>query len=620
MIRLERISITGYRGISEKIDIPISNFHVIVGQNDAGKSTILKALDLFLNNKQYIPEYLNNKTEKFTQIELLFSPNGTSITIDEDSNTTFEDENLLNEEGLIHIIKRWDGTKTGKISPEYYIVRKSYKELDYFSLTEAKLIKMCRDNGLDAQRGLLTNPLTGAEHNNVEKRQRLKEIYIDENYDFEFIKEKLPTSGQNRLKKTEVALKNCLPKFEYFLADSPLSESDTTIQKYFKEMAFNVIKNEVDTDKLEEIVKVRLQTVLNSITEKINSVVSEEEQVNAKIDFDWSKLITTSFESDTQIGSIPLSERGDGFRRITMMSYFEHLSEERNSDHQNIIFGFEEPETFLHPTAQENLFQKLADISCSGYQVFLTTHSPVLVSKSQKTDLHHVSKENGMYRYNNNVENYSEIADDLGITVDNQFISLFDNSKCLLLLEGIDDCNAFKHISNTYYDNGLISKKFEDMGIVLVPVGGCGSIKHWVSLDLLRTLNKPFYIFLDSDKTNESESSKNAENLTEYGFTEGTEFSVSRKREIENYMLPTALERIIPSCSITFTDWCDVKNISKQMAQDDSKMRILGGTKIASKHFESLTFTDLKATFDPTGEDDEFIELYDKLVSLSGGN
>jgi len=613
MIKLEKISITGYKGISERVDIPAKEFNVIVGKNDAGKSTILKALDLFLNNKQYISENLNNQTSQFTQIELFFSPNNTLITIDENSTTTFEQEDIINEDGLIHIIKRWDGTKTGKISPEYFIVRKSFNDLDYFSLTEAKLIKLCQDNGLDAESGLMTNPLTGEEHNNVEKRQRLKEIYIEREFEFEFIQEKLPTSRQTRLKKTELALKTCLPRFEYFLADSPLSESDSTIQKYFKDMAFNVIKDEVDTDELENMVKVKLQTVLNSITGKINSVVPENEQVNAKINFDWSKLITTSFESDGQQGSVPLSARGDGFRRITMMSYFEHLAEERNTDHQNIIFGFEEPETFLHPSAQENLFQKLADISSAGYQVFITTHSPVLVSKSQKEDLHHVAKVDGVYKYNHSVENYNEIAEDLGITVDNQFVSLFDNSKCLLLLEGIDDCNAFIHISNIYFDNGAIPNKLEDIGIALVPVGGCGSIKHWVSLDLLRTLNKKFYIFLDSDKTNENESSKNTEKLIEYGFIEGSEFSVSRKREIENYMLPSALERIIPDCSISFTDWCDVKKVAK----DNPKMRVLGASKIASKHFTSLTYADLKATFDPTGEDDEFLELYEKLVGLT---
>lgn len=53
-----------------------------------------------------------------------------------------------------------------------------------------------------------------------------------------------------------------------------------------------------------------------------------------------------TFKSTNEEGSIPLSSRGDGFRRITMMSYFEYLAEQDASEQQNIIFGFEEPETF----------------------------------------------------------------------------------------------------------------------------------------------------------------------------------------------------------------------------------------------------------------------------------
>lgn len=612
MIKLEKIAITGYKGIFRQVIIPAKKFNVIVGKNDAGKSTILKALDLFLNNKQYVAENLNNQSAQFSEIELFFSPNNTPIIIDENTPTTFEEEGLVNDEGLLHIVKRWDGTKSGKISPEYFVTRVSFNELDFFSLTETKLIKLCKDNGLDAEPGLMTNPATGEEHNNAEKRRRLKEIFIQRGFEFEFISEKLPTSGQNRLKKTEQAIKGCLPQFEYFLADSPLSESDSAIQKYFKDMAYRVIQEQVDTVDLEKVVRNQLQTVLTAITTKINSVVPENEQVKARIDFDWSKLISTSFESDAANGAVPLSARGDGFRRITMMSYFEHLAEERSDDHQNIIFAFEEPETFLHPSAQENLFEKLSDISNAGYQVFITTHSPVLVSQSQKSDLHHVLKENGQFQCNPNVDNYSEIAADLGVTVDNQFVSLFDNAKCLLLLEGVDDCNAFTHISNIYYENGKITNKFEDIGVVPIPVGGCGSIKHWVSLDLLQTLNKPFYIYLDSDKENEGSASANAQQLRNYGFVEGENFSVSRKREIENYIPSSALERLVPGCGITFTDWCDVKNLVKT----NPMVVALGGKKIVNKHFSSLSYEDLVSTFNPSGNDDEFIEIYNKVVTL----
>ncbi len=612
MIRLEKVAITGYKGIAVRTVIPAKNFNVIVGKNDSGKSTILKAIDLFINNKQYLPEDLNNRTPQFTEIELFFSTNNTQIVIDENVTTTFESEGLVNSDGLLHITKKWDGTKSGKITPECFITRKSFGSLDFFSLTEARLIRLCRDNGLEAEAGLMTNPDTGVEYNNAEKRQRLKEIYLERNFEFEFVSEKLPSSGQSRLKKTEQEIKKCLPQYEYFLADSPLSESDNSIQKYFKEMAFKVINDQVDTDTLEDTVREQLQTVLTAITEKINSVVADDEQVRARVDFDWSKLISTSFESDGNQGAVPLSARGDGFRRITMMSYFEYLAEERSDAHQNIIFAFEEPETFLHPSAQENLFEKLIDISGAGYQVFLTTHSPVLVSQTRRTDLHHVFKNDGNYCYNSEVNNHEEIANDLGVTVDNQFISMFDNARCLLLLEGVDDCKAFEHLASTYKANGAIESTLEELGVVSIPIGGCDSIKHWVSLDLLRTLNKPFFIYLDSDKEREGDGSPNTAKLIRQGFVEDQNFLVSRKRELENYIAPSAIERLVPGSDIDFTDWCDVKHISKTHVRQVS----LGGKKIANKHFSSLTYEELQLSFNPTENDDEFIKVYEKVFNL----
>lgn len=611
MIKLEKIAISGFKGISERIEIPAKQFNVLVGKNDAGKSTILKALDIFINGKQYQPEYLNNQTERYTEIELFFSPNNTQIIIDENTHTTFEFEGLVDQSGYLHLIKKWDGTKEGKITPEFYIKRLSFEENDFFNFTEARLIELCHNNGLDAVPGLMTNHITGEVHNNAEKRSRLRERLIENGAQYSYILEKLPSTGTSRLKRTELAIKSCLPRFEYFIADAPLSESDTSIQRYFKDIAFNVIQNQVNTNTLEDTVRQQLQVVLDAITTKINAVVPESEHVHANVNFDWSKLISTTFDSNNENGSIPLSARGDGFRRITMMAYFEYLAEQSPTDSQNIIFGFEEPETFLHPSAQENLFTKLQAMSESGYQIFLTTHSSVIVSKTQKNDLHHIFKEEGRYICNSSIADHNAIAQDLGINPDNQFLSLFDHSRCFLLVEGIDDCIAISHIANQYKQNQLIPENLDDMRIVTMPVGGCGSIKHWVSLDLLRTLNKPFYIFLDSDKTSEDSVSPNAEKLIEYGFTQGVEFDVTRKREIENYISTDAIERLVPGANITVTNWCDVKSMSKS----NPLAGALGGKNITSKHFTSLTFEELRSTF-LDNDDDEFLALHNRLSTL----
>ena len=49
-MELVKIGIENFRGINKKKYIKTDLLNVIVGRNDAGKSTILKALDLFLND------------------------------------------------------------------------------------------------------------------------------------------------------------------------------------------------------------------------------------------------------------------------------------------------------------------------------------------------------------------------------------------------------------------------------------------------------------------------------------------------------------------------------------------------------------------------------------------
>lgn len=69
-----------------------------------------------------------------------------------------------------------------------------------------------------------------------------------------------------------------------------------------------------------------------------------------------------------------------------------------------------------------------------------------------------------------------------------------------IFVEGPDDVNAMKHIALSYKNEGKIEKTFEELGVVLVCIGGCDSIKHWTTLNIIRQLNKPYFILLDSDK------------------------------------------------------------------------------------------------------------------------
>ena len=69
----------------------------------------------------------------------------------------------------------------------------------------------------------------------------------------------------------------------------------------------------------------------------------------------------------------------------------EMLAEEKNND-KSVIFGFEEPETFLHPETQTLLYNKLIAMTENGYQVMITTHAPNIVAETNIGDIIFVQK------------------------------------------------------------------------------------------------------------------------------------------------------------------------------------------------------------------------------------
>lgn len=608
-MRLAKAIITNFRGIRDTTSVNIDQFTCIVGQNDAGKSTILKAINAAINDLPLLSTDLNVDTQNTEVcIELLFEVNNKSVQLFEESiNTTLEEENITNEQNLLHIKKTWNITSTSPTKPKTAVRRLRYtEENDFLLLNEASLIKLCKKHGIDTTKG------NGATFNNVEKRAKLRTLFNEQKIEYSYVFEDIPSTGTGKPKQLWDSIKDILPSFEYFKADSSLSDSDASIQKHFKEMALSYIKSNVNYQEIETIIIEKLNAVLEKVTSKINDVVDSTEQVLPKVEFDWNKLISTTFVSKTTDKDIPLSSRGDGFRRITMMSYFEYLAEEENTDAKPMIFAFEEPETFLHPSAQENLFKKLMSLADNKYQVLISTHSPIIVGNTPISNISLVTKSKGSYELFQSDLDYKKIASDLGIKPDNQLFDLYNTAKALLLVEGIDDAKALKHNANLYKQNALIDSTFDELGIIIIPIGGCSAIKHWVSLDLLKSLQKPFFIFLDSDKNSENEQSPNEKKLLNLGFAKNKDFHITKKRLLECYIPHTALKRIEPRFTLTYGDFDHVKNLIKNY-HDDSVKGKLGGGNVVEKHYENLNFDDLRQTwFD--GMTDEFVYLYQAII------
>lgn len=122
LIALKLENFRGYQG-ENLINID-SNLTGIIGKNDAGKSTILEALDIFFENSslEKTDKCVHCTEEDNISITCIFDDIPTSLTLDATSVTTLQNEYLLNSEGHLEIKKTFRVNQ--KISTDLSLIAK----------------------------------------------------------------------------------------------------------------------------------------------------------------------------------------------------------------------------------------------------------------------------------------------------------------------------------------------------------------------------------------------------------------------------------------------------------------------------------------------------------------
>ena len=196
-----------------------------------------------------------------------------------------------------------------------------------------------------------------------------------------------------------------------------------------------------------------------------------------------SILGNASFEVDDGVKG-ETATKGDGLRRAVTFAIFRSLAqlsmenrEVSTAPSNRFLFLFEEPELYLHPIAQTDLFLALGQISQHN-QVVLTTHSPYFfrpdntdrfikmvkfdadpkpVAKVIQVDLSHWE-----YRDLFQIVSFE--------TSNNAFFA-----KRVLLVEGDSDLLVLPHMAGTLDENWDFAKQH----IALVKTSGKGSISRF---------------------------------------------------------------------------------------------------------------------------------------------
>jgi predicted ATP-dependent endonuclease of OLD family len=98
------------------------------------------------------------------------------------------------------------------------------------------------------------------------------------------------------------------------------------------------------------------------------------------------------------------SEKGDGMQRALMLAIIQAYADFRRQNEdigKSFLFFIDEAELHLHPTAQRNLKNVLLELSITMDQVFINTHSSVLVAdehdQQQIFKVEKINKETGIF-------------------------------------------------------------------------------------------------------------------------------------------------------------------------------------------------------------------------------
>lgn len=448
-MKIKNIRIKNFRGYMQETIIDFNDLTVFVGRNDAGKSTILEALDLFFNDGKGVIKYdkadlniASDEREFIIAVCLCELPE--TVVVDACYQTSLADEYLLNENNELEIVKKFNGSKCSA----------TYIRALHPTNPKCADLHLKKKNDLKAiiqTQGIACDNLTV----NSIMRRAIWQHYQD---DLQFENVNLDVTAGEDTKKIWAKLSAFLPQYSLFQSDRQNSDGDKEVQDPLKVAVaqfFQDVELQQTLAEVAEKVEAKLKEVSDRTLQKLremdpNVADSLKPVIPSASSLKWADVFKSV--SITADEDIPINKRGSGVKRLILLNFFRAEAERRqqSGDSTGMIYAIEEPETSQHFANQKILADALIELSkAQNTQVVLTTHSGVFVKKLDYRDLRLIAEndfgakyvtpiQNGLLPYTSmNEVNYTafgevteEYHDELYGFIDKQgWLSDFENGK-----------------------------------------------------------------------------------------------------------------------------------------------------------------------------------------------
>lgn len=501
---------------------------VLIGINDCGKSTILKSLDIFFDEKKSLnflredqqksdlsnsplAEEVFNKILNDNTYPSFHKYSGNIIGVlcefeleeADKTDAEFQESSknthlkwAIGDSNKIVILRIFHDSSDGSQNLNgYYLLTNDYKKDEHFieawSKTKDGLKKIRKD--FDVKDEDVTNENGKGRYKNIEEiRAIYKKIESD-------------LKPEWFLYKDFFKDKTFFPSFKYLNWDFSLKDLEDMATEAMNEVTsplLREIKALALTKQVEAIkgVNNKFDELMGDLKDELPSSIKK---ISSSVFFNVNQKITDiKLTKENADGEVHIDNQGDGIKRQIWFALLKWRSKIPASEtkRNKYIWCFDEPETHLYPTAQRQLFSTFRDMCEGEFQVLLSTHSTVFIDRTRINNINKVVLDNG-YSVINKTNSIDDIFYCLGLQ--NSDFLFFDK---FFAVEGPTEYELIPKLYKLKFGKTLI----ED-GIQLINLKGKTQCKNHKQIleDILskfqKTDNKIYYLFdADTGVTNGS--------------------------------------------------------------------------------------------------------------------
>lgn len=594
-MKLVAVSLKNFRGYEREQWINFGDLTTVVGRNDAGKSTILEALDIFFGGGVVKPDNSDKNVstdQNYFEISCKFSDLPPSLVLDAQAQTNLGAEHLLDSEGHLHIKKRWVCTGAKPKEEIHAVCQHPTNDglNDLIALDNGGLKKLAQSR-LDAEAFSAVNKST-----NPELRSAL---WKSEELTFAEVAVALNKEDGGKIWTRLAAY---LPHFALFQSDRKSTDADDEVQE--------PMKLAIAAALAEETVQGLLTEVIDAVRLRATELAARTHEALAEIDPALAEGLIPDFKSDPRWNSlfsvalqgangVAVNKRGSGVRRLILVSFFKAEAKRKleENDKSSVIYALEEPETSQHPRNQRILLDSFSAMAeAPGTQLILTSHSPGFVSHLPAESLRYVRKDalTGEPTISGGTdETWTELADELGVQPDNRVV-------VLICVEGPHDVTSLQRLSRALHvsDPDKYPNLSTDHRFAFVPQGG-GTLGQWVSNRYLMGLGRKEFHIYDGDVDAYRVAAEQVNSRDD-----GSLAVTTKRLMMENYLHPDAVREAV-GVTITFGEQCNVPELVVAASKSTVGVRPMnkGAAKgrLADLGFGKMTAARIDEA-DPTGE------------------